>query len=468
MVKNALKHIRSISMSIVKLKPDAQPPIQVTLPDTIEAPNKSIFTTLLPEAKLHTLLKYVEGYPWTIDYYGQILNRNNTLEHFDPSTPNLTQPYYKVSKLIVQVSSTLSSSYDQTTGLTTITGSAIAPLGLIPNVGDLFIAQVDTGEDAIFIITTVSRKTHRKDTLYEVSYSLYSYTSARPEFLTTLTQRINDVYFFNPDTNFFNRDVLIKPSVKEAKDRLNRFLHESKDYYFSKFLDTNLGTIVIPGMSHSLYDSHLINFLFRTVKFDQLLKKNFFIHSVSDTQLSQPSILHCILTCSKSNINTINRTYKYIPSNMIANRARFGTVFHAGIEYILYPTDPDKRTFYDVPRVIEDVESLPNIINPRNNTGLNPTITQSTNNNQLYTKPLLHNLFEDDYYIVSRNFYSYLNNNESYKDISYIELLLSRFLQHKAIPREDLAITVERYDEWPLIHQIYLLPVLWHFIQATS
>ena len=455
-------------MSIVKLKPDAQPPIQTTLPDTIQAPNKSIFTTLLPEAKIHSLLKYVEGYPWTVDFYGQILNRNNTLEHFDPSTPNLTQPYYKVSKLIIQVDSPLSSSYDQTTGITTITGSALAPFGLIPNVGDLFIAQVDSGEDAIFIITTVARKTHRKDTLYEISYSLYSYTSARPEFLQTLSERINEVYFFNPDTNFFNRDVLLKPSVKEAKDRLTRFLHESKDYYFSKFLDTRLGTLVIPGMNHSLYDPHLINFLLKTVSFSSLLKNNFFIHNHSDVQLNQPSIIHCLLTCSRNNLNTVNRTYSFIPTNMLANRARFGTLFHAGINYTLYPTDPDTRTFYNIPRTRGGAETLPNILTTRNNTGINPIISLTSNNNQIYTKPLLHELFKDDYYIVTENFYSYLNRGEGYDELSYIELLISNFLQHKAIPKEDLAITVERYDEWPLIHQVYLLPVLWHIIQATS
>ena len=124
-------------MAIVKLSPDAHPPIQRTVPGTIEAPAKSIFTALVPEAKITSLLKHLEGYPWTVNFYGQLLNKNNTLENFDPTTPNLTAPYYKISNLILQVSSPLSSSYDQASGITSITGSAVTPYSIPPNVGDV-------------------------------------------------------------------------------------------------------------------------------------------------------------------------------------------------------------------------------------------------------------------------------------------------------------------------------------------
>jgi len=241
-------------MAIVTLQPDAQPLIDTTLPETIQEPNSSIFTSLLPVSKINSLLKYVEGYPWTIHYYGQLLNKNNTLEHFDPNTPNLTQSYYKVNNLILQVSSPLSSSYDSTTGITSVTGTAIAPYKLTPNTGDVFIAQVDTGEDAIFHITSVSRKTHLKESLYEISYTLYSYTSANPSFISTLDERVNSTYYFNKDTNFFNRDILIKPSVKEATDRLKNFLIEAEDYYFNTFARKQTGTIFIPGVDYALYD----------------------------------------------------------------------------------------------------------------------------------------------------------------------------------------------------------------------
>lgn len=454
-------------MAIVRLQPDVPPVVKYTTPETIQAPSNSIFTTLVPEANIQSLLKYVEGFPWTVDFYGQILNSNNTVEHFDPTTPNLTQPYYKVSGLILQVSSPLSSSYDQSTGITTITGSAITPYKLTPNVGDVFIARVDNGEDAIFHITSVSRKTYRKDTLYEINYSLYSYTSANPEFISTLSKRINDEYFFNTDSNFFNRDVLIKPSVKEATDRLKTFMYESQNYYFSTFTQKPYGALVIPGIHHLLYDPLLTNFISKIVDYDKLITSAFYRFTYTDPYIDQPSIFTALLSRSLSTLSNCNRRYNFIRTAMLNNRARLGTIAHTGIDYILYPVTPDttlnvkERALYSRTEFINDIRTSDNY------TGSMRLITRATNNNEVFTMSLLPELFKDDYYIVSENFYKYLQNTNSRESLSYIELLLYRFMNNEAISKEDLAIAVENYSSWSLLHKVYLLPVMWLLVRSN-
>src|SRR5574344_1374122 len=126
-------------MALVKLQPSS-PLLGVadTLPEALAKPNESTFTSLYPESKVGSLLKYVEGYPWTVHYYGQILNRSNTLNHVDPGITALSQPYYEINDAILQVSSPLSTSYDQNTGVTTVNGSALVPFKMTPNVGDFF------------------------------------------------------------------------------------------------------------------------------------------------------------------------------------------------------------------------------------------------------------------------------------------------------------------------------------------
>jgi len=455
-------------MGIVKLQPDAPAPGQTTSPITIEAPAKSIFTALVPESKINSLLKYVEGYPWTVDFYGQILNTNNTVEYFDPSTPNLTQPYYKVNKLILQVSSPLSSSYDQSNGITTITGSAITPYKITPNVGDVFIAQVDSGEDAIFIINTVTRKTHRKDTLYEISYSLYSYTSSNPNFITTLLSRVNDEYFFNSDTDFFNRDILIKPSVKEAIDRLRGFLYESQDFYFNTFAQKQTGSILIPGIQYNVYDPLLLSFISKIVDYSVLVNTSFYRYTYFSAQIDQPSLFDALLNRSASYLATINKTYNFVSASAIPNKARFGSAYHAGVDYILHPTNPDRRTEIGSVRSVDSHEFINTVKTTKNYSGAAPIIIKTTNNNQVFDKPLLHQLFEEDYYIVSKNFYEYQTDNSAYEDISYMELMIHKFLNKQAIAKEDLAIAVEKYMNWSLLHQLYLLPVMWLIVKAST
>ena len=453
-------------MGIPKLQPDVAPS-QVTTPVVPEAPAKSIFTALVPESKIASLLKFVEGYPWTVNFYGQILNTNNTVENFDPTVPNLTQPYYKVNKMILQVSSPLSSSYDQGSGLTTIQGTALTPYRITPNFGDVFVAQVDNGEDAIFHITSVSRKTHRKDSLYEVSYNLYCYTSEKPEFLEKLNERVNEDYFFNPDTNFFNRDVLIKPSVHEAMDRLRYFLQESQDYYFSTFAQRRTGSIMIPGIDFTLYDPLLVDFISKIVDYSVLVDTPFYRFTYFNKYIDQPSLFDALLARSKTVVPTINKTFNFLPSALTANKARFGTVFHAGVDYILHPTNPNRNADIKETSFFATPEYLSTMKTAKNYNTDTPLVIKTTNNNQVYNKDVLHDLFTNDYYVVSEHFYPFLNDYTGYEEISFIELLIARFLKNEAIAKEDLAVAVEKYTSWSMLHQLYLLPVLWLIIKGT-
>ncbi len=444
-------------MAIVRLQPDASPVQEVTTPSMIGSPVESIFTPLVPASRIVSLLKYVEGYPWTVDFYGQILNKDNSLESFDPTTPNLTQPYYKVSKLILQVSSPLSSSYDSSTGVTTITGSAVTPYKITPSVGDVFVAQVDSGEDAIFHVTSVSRKTFRKDTLYEVSYTLYAYTSTQPDFIGQLSARVNDTYYFNQDTDYFNRDVLIKPSTKEAIDRLKIFLRESQSYYFSTFPQKRTGSIVLPGLDYTLHDPFLLGFIMKIVDYSVLVDVPFYRHAVVAEEFKRKSIYDLLLARCLSGISSISKQFKFISSASVPNRARLGTAFHAGVDYLLYPVSQDTPT--------NDFFST--VTNSDNYSTLSPLVVETTNNNQIYTKNVLPELFLDDHYVVSPNFYAYVQDHETYEDLSYIELLMYKFINKEAIPKEDLAVAVEKYHTWSPLHQLYILPVMWLLVKAS-
>lgn len=446
-------------MAIVRLKPDVPSPTQRTTPETITPPSKSTFTTLVPETRIKSLLKYVEGYPWTVDYYGQILNVNNTLNHFDPGLVDLTQSYYLVNKAIIQVSSPLSTSYDSEEGITKANGSAIVPLGMIPNVGDIFLAQVDTGEDALFVINTVTRKTHRKESLYEIDYELYAYTSEQPSFMDKLSNRVNETYYFNPDTDYFNRDVLIKPSVKEAMDRLDSFRRESQTYYFSNFVQDHNSSLCLPGLTELVYDPLIADFIMRTVDISTISNYRFYRHTNLPEDLSRPSILNFILNRTTPHAKVGETKYGFCYSVELARRARLGTLGYTGVDYVLYPLKPLRdsispqrdniKTFFMDVRVDENYNDD------------NFYIRLGSNNDSVYDKKVLHELFKDDSYIVTDNFYNYLKDRSNYEDISYTEFLIYKFINRLAISKEDLAIALKDWKDWSLLHQYYLLPIYW-------
>lgn len=448
-------------MGIVSLKPNTDN-INTninTLPEAIQEPHKSIFTTLVPESRVLTLLDYVEGYPWTVDFFGQILNDNNSLQHFDPNIPNLTQPYYKVNKLILQVSSPLQTSYDSATAITSVSGSALTPYKIKPNAGDVFIAKVDNTEDAIFIINNVERKTFRKDTLYEISYTLYTYTSVNASFIDSLERRVQQTFFFNPDSNFFNRDVLLKPSVKEAMDRLEHFAFTSTKEYFDTFIQPIMGNLAIPGTLGRYIDPILINFILKTVNYthNNLIK----ITTVDFSRYSmynQKNIYDVILNRDKSILPDVSKKYRFIATLFLNNKVRLGTPMFINIDYVIAPYEIDislNIANLDIYPLDPDTVAYP--ITKHNSNDYNRNIQTLTG-----TMPLLHGIYEDGYYVVSKNFYEYLETGRG--SISYIEFLIYKFISNEAISKEDIAIAVEDVNKWSILHKLYLLPVLWLMI----
>lgn len=447
-------------MAIVKLKPDAPVVTNKTTPETIAPPAKSTFTALVPESRINSLLKYVEGYPWTVNYYGQLLNTNNTLNNFDPGLVDLTQSYYLVSKAILQVSSPLTASYDEENGITKANGSAIAPLGIKPNVGDIFLAQVDTGEDALFTVHAVTRMSHRKESLYEIDYELYAYSNDEEEFMSKLEKRVNETYFFNPDTDYFNRDVLIKPSVKEAMDRLKSFQRESQEYYFNTFSQDYNSSLMLPGTEYATYDPLLVDFIMKTVDVSMISNNRFYRHTLESKDLERPSILDALVNRTPPHPRLSEDKYKFCNATELPLRSRLGTLSYTGVDYVLYPVEP-LRDFISPYK--EDMKELfsDNVLNNRNYDTSEFPINLTSNNNEVYSKPVLHELFKNDSYIVTEGFYNYMRDHNNYSEISYTEFLIYKFINREAISKEDLAVTLEEWRSWSLLHQFYLLPIYW-------
>lgn len=449
-------------MAVINFQPDAAI-AEVTAPETILEQHDSNFETLIPESKTLSLLKYVEGFPWTIHYYGQLVNKSNTLEKFDPSIINLTSPYYEIKNLILQVASPLTSNYDQATGVTTVEGTSIVPFGVTPNIGDIFLANVDSGEDAIFVINNVTRKTYRKDTIYEINYYLLYYTSTNQNFYDTLKERVQQTYYFNKDSNFFNRDNLITPEVKEASDILQTFLHQSKDYYFSSFFNRALGGLFLPHKDYKLYDPVLMDFILKTVELDYNLNRLSLYNYSNNKVVEQPSILTALIKREKSLLSIINKQYRFISTSYLSNKSRFGTLAAAGVDYFLYPLNPeDKHITNKQPALILDADTGISAITDLNTSSLTLQVETLTGN-----KNLLPEMFTNDYYIVSENFYNYVQEQDIVTStaISYIELIIYKFLRAESITKKDLVIAIQEYENWDSLHQFYLLPVMWLIVR---
>lgn len=455
-------------MAIVQLKPTSGLYNTVTtLPEVLGAPNSSTFTSLYPPSKIDSLLKYVEGYPWTVNYYGQIVNTADTLEHLDPGTPSFNQPYYEILGAIIQVSSPLSSSYDETTSITSVTGSALVPFKLIPNVGDMFIAQIDTAEDAFFIINSVMRKGHRKESLYEINYSLYQYTSSNPGLLGQLKERVQESYHFNNDSNYYNRDALISPMEHKVKIDLKALVAQSQTYYFERFTNKASGTLLLPGTEYRLYDPYLSQFIAKTVSHDVTGMQGIAMHTQFERYSKQPVFWDMLRTRDQAKVFSLNQELGFSSTTQMRNQGRLGTAYHAGVDFMLNPIAPHVEaniTFFPDRRPEEWHRGFMTELN----SFVHEKYVRTGNNNTSVEMALLHPLFKNDSYIVTVHFYNYVADGSDFLELSYIEWLLASFVKRQAVAKADVVTAFESYGQWSVLHQFYLLPVLWLVAKAID
>jgi len=211
----------------------------------------------------------------------------------------------------------------------------------------------------------------------------------------------------------------------------------------------------------------LLNFLSKIISYNRLATVPFFRHSYNSSHIDQPSLYDVILSRSISQVSNINKTYNFLPTNLLPNRARLGTAYFTNADYILHPTNPNIKTDNStyIPPAKEQY-----LITPTSSKNYNTDtsiIIQTTNNENIYNKQLLHKLFFEDYYLVSENFYNYLEDNTHYNDISYIELIIAKHINKEAIAKEDLVVATQTYMNWSLLHQLYLIPILISIIKAN-
>ena len=452
-------------MALASIRPDGTViPTDKTVPEVAPEDNKSLYNEFTAQSRINSLLKYVSGYNWSVTYYGQILNEANTLEPFDISTPSFNQPYYKLHNALIKVSEPLSSNYDTQTGVTHISGSGIAPLGIKPNVGDVILATVDTGELAYFIVTSVTRKTYRKDTLYDISYALYGYLNDNFEISTTLESRVQQSYYYDTNGEPEGITTLVNANEKTDRDTVKNFLKDSQEYYLDYFAPKQSGTLYCPSADYKLYDGFLLNFLYRIMDYDVLLTHGLRHYSDSNNRfLNISSIWDFLIDKNISKLSVYPKRYAYIPSYMLKNKHRYGTVFYAGIDYILFPVDQDVR-FYNKDVFSDTIDISDGIIHEPPYTSLYNDVEElkiSVPNSGGNRLEFLHPILTDMEYILTPEFYRALKNKSTPSTLSYIEYLIIKYILDDTLDCKDMIPCIENiYSAIPLV-QFYMLPVLW-------
>lgn len=448
-------------MPIVKDNPDSPSTIKPNLPKALSPVAKSnvVDTKYTPIASLIT---YVSGAHWTVDFFSQAVDVDNNLHGQDVSQSPLYQQYTCIKGLEVKVQSALTSSQDENNRMI-VSGSASVYPFVIPNIGDMFAADVGDGREGVFRIKNVEKKSLLRQSVYTIDYDLQYYSEESKDKRKDLADKTIRTVFFVKDFLLHGQNPLVIEEDFYIVQTLENKYFEIVKNYMSWFYNNDLSTLVVPGQSFITYDHFLTDAvlsILNTTDAEQIkyIKR---LNVDGDMYLKQPQLWQALIERDKSLIELSNRRMGLVDVKTFGTDPVMESIAYGGVKYMVYPFNPD-TSLNSIgtmkPRLLS-ANNLTNVLTRPGN--LQELIGDVYVDNILVTVPPIIDVLETTGYVLSNDFYE--NKNER----SLLEVLVNAYFNKQAINSKTLLKLIQTYKSWGGLERFYYLPIILILIKTV-
>ena len=410
---------------------------------------------------VESLLSYVSGYPWTINYYRQLVGEHNNIREIDLTAPDLYQSYEKIEGLEIRVQSPLQDSYDAETGITTYTGSAVIYAFIIPNTFDYFIADAGNSRYALFKVTNVERNSVRTNTVWTVEYCLIGYLDTRQDIYDALTSRTVATLHFDKERILDGNNPLLRDDVyallKNCKANYGRVL----GYYIEKFYSSRNACLAIPNQIDTIYDFYLNSFILKIIGMDEAPEITYLRDPEydGDEVASQPTIWDALLKRESYVLNEAVTDMTLVRRQAFSRNPHLKGIFLSGMDYIVYPNSKDASLLeYRTAKEGADME-LDKTLRSHRQLSQVPSYTYQLNSGTVPTIPVLNTL---DSYVLPVSFYTDPSIGNS-----VLEILVKDYLNKAAISLTMLDRLTNDFFKWERQEQFYYGPIILLLIRTV-
>lgn len=442
-------------MPIAQHKPTQDKSPVVNLPQVQSQKVQSIVvdTKYTP---LQSLIKYVEGAAWTVTYYGQVIDKHNDVRSQDPTQSPVYQSYSEIKQLEIRVSTTLSESQDTTTNTMVVTGAAVIMPFMIPNVGDMFAADVGDGREGVFVVTNTEKKTILKDSVFEIEYTLLYFSDNEPNRRQDLINKtVNSSNYVRDFIEHGQKPILIDEEFNAYKE-LHHAFETLSVYYMNKFFSNEFQTLIIPGQLNYCYDHFLTKAVLAILSVRDAPQVRYCrrLNLADHEYIKQPTVWDSLLKREETLLTILNKKMGLLSVKASDPNPFFDSIRFLGISYFVYPIEPDisaNNPMDKPPFEAVDFIELPE------QTGV--STMDKTFKVAGIEVPIVKPV-DTEYYILSQAFY---DNTEGK---SLLEVLIYDYLNKRAIPATTAMELVKQYHGWGVVERFYYIPMLLILIRS--
>lgn len=440
------------------------PPVEKPTPVQIAKPAYKgvvVDTQYIPQSSLIT---GIEGSSWTVDYFSQVVNDDNDLSGQQIARDPIYQQYRLIRGMELKVQNPLTPSQDTDSKQLTITGTAVTYPFLIPQEGDMFIADVGDGREGVFRITNTEVRSYFEQACYQIDYVQVDYSTAlrRGDLIRKV---VEELYFVRDFLLHGQNPLLYKQDYIDVQTLSQRYA-EILDVYMRMFMSHEFKTLILPGQDYPIYDHFVakaITALFEVSRHPDLMQMR--VLNVDDSDVLKCFTLWDMLIRRDADLLPfVNKRVGLVNARSFTERPQLEGIRYTGINYVVYPTDPDVCVDYEVRKPQVPASSTEHVKPvPARKGALEYLMGKKVLSGLPYNKaPLIKDVTVDDYYIFSQAFYE-----EQDGGLSQLEALVRDYLNDKAIDRSTLVLLTETYQAYGGLERFYYLPIILLLIKAS-
>lgn len=398
------------------------------------------------------LLAYIEGSTWVVDYYSQVVDKNNELQGQDTSLPSVLQQYKRIWSLELKVTQDLSQvSQDPSSNEMTLQGSSNVYPFLVPQEGDMFRAGIADGREGLFKVTKVERRQIFADTAHVIDYQLIATND--PSRIFDLDQKTVATYYFVKDFLLNLQNPLLIEEDYHASKKLEAYYYDMTYLYFTQFFSREFMTIVVPSQEAPTYDHGITDFVKSIMNsFDDVHIQAIRQLNVGDDGAITSTSLWTMLDRRDPKL----MKYVYTKTGLVGRTSFHRSALMAGMRYtgiawIVYPLDAKLGVDFTMAKEREKSVGVNNIASTMPPYIPPPPPIEGTIGMMSLIKPI--DML--DGYVLSNAFYTRDTTN-----LSLLEKLILDYLDFKLIAAGDILKICDDCFNWGPVEKFYYFPLV--------
>lgn len=413
---------------------------------------------------LQSLITQISGSIYVVEYYTQLLGSNDAPKPLQVELDAPYQQYDLIRQLEIRLQGELSYSQNDDDKNQVVTGEAILYPGLIPNEGDMFLADVGQNRRGIFAVTNTSRLSYYKQTCYRIMFSLVAFADNDAPRMESLTKKVVAVRHFVKDFMRQGKNPVIIDDLYSDYRELTRVQDTMVTEYLRLFFSEVSQTLLIPGQETNCYDPFLVSAVLSVLETTQspLLRKVSAHNLDAQYAFRTTTIWDALLQVEPSHVHLACQQMGLVSKTVVRSRAQFGGVYWSKIDHVMYPIEAREdadahRTFnpYVSPESLDHgpapVRDFFRLIPTKNTVPVQVVDVRPPEE----TIKNIHNVADDPYYVFSQAFYQ--NDSEN---MSALEIMVWSVLNQNDVDVPKLAELVRQSKLWDKLERFYYIPVL--------